>query len=140
MRSSSTAWPACRRRRGPSAGRSWRRSTAATSTSDLPSAQIAVMGPEPAVNAVFFNRLAGLPEEERAERRKELEEEYRRDIDLRSALGPDRGDGAGARGECGLLQPPGRPAGGGEGRAPEGAGGGVPPRHRPQICPRPRSR
>jgi len=48
----------------------------------LPSAQIAVMGPEPAVNAVFFNRLAGLPEEERAERRKELEEEYRRDIDL----------------------------------------------------------
>jgi acetyl-CoA carboxylase carboxyltransferase component len=48
----------------------------------LPSAQIAVMGPEPAVNAVFFNRLADLPEEERAARRKELEEEYRRDIDL----------------------------------------------------------
>ena len=31
----------------------------------LPSAQIAVMGPEPAVNAVFFNKLAELPEEER---------------------------------------------------------------------------
>jgi acetyl-CoA carboxylase carboxyltransferase component len=48
----------------------------------LPSAQIAVMGPEPAVNAVFFNRLAGLPEAERAVRRQELEDEYRREIDL----------------------------------------------------------
>jgi methylmalonyl-CoA decarboxylase subunit alpha len=48
----------------------------------LPSAQIAVMGPEPAVNAVFYNRLAELPEEERAARRRELEDEYRRDIDL----------------------------------------------------------
>jgi len=53
----------------------------------LPSAQIAVMGPEPAVNAVFFNRLAGLPEEERAARRRELEEEYRRDIDLYKLAG-----------------------------------------------------
>jgi acetyl-CoA carboxylase carboxyltransferase component len=53
----------------------------------LPSAQIAVMGPEPAVNAVFFNRLAGLPEEERAARRKELEDEYRRDIDLYKLAG-----------------------------------------------------
>ena len=48
----------------------------------LPSAQIAVMGPEPAVNAVFFNKLADLPEEQRAARRKELEDEYREDIDL----------------------------------------------------------
>ena len=48
----------------------------------LPSAQIAVMGPEPAVNAVFFNKLAELPEEERAARRKELEDEYREDVDL----------------------------------------------------------
>jgi acetyl-CoA carboxylase carboxyltransferase component len=48
----------------------------------LPSAQIAVMGPEPAVNAVFYNRLADLPEEERAARRRELEDEYRRDVDL----------------------------------------------------------
>jgi acetyl-CoA carboxylase carboxyltransferase component len=48
----------------------------------LPSAQIAVMGPEPAVNAVFYNRLAELPEEERAARRKELEDEYREDVDL----------------------------------------------------------
>ena len=48
----------------------------------LPSAQIAVMGPEPAVNAVFFNKLADLPENERAARRKELEDEYREDVDL----------------------------------------------------------
>jgi methylmalonyl-CoA decarboxylase subunit alpha len=48
----------------------------------LPSAQIAVMGPEPAVNAVFYNRLADLPEDERAARRRELEDEYRRDVDL----------------------------------------------------------
>src|SRR5579859_4436684 len=48
----------------------------------LPSAQIAVMGPEPAVNAVFYNKLADLPEAERAARRKELEDEYRQDVDL----------------------------------------------------------
>jgi acetyl-CoA carboxylase carboxyltransferase component len=48
----------------------------------LPSAQIAVMGPEPAVNAVFYNKLAELPEEQRAGRRKELEDEYRDDVDL----------------------------------------------------------
>jgi acetyl-CoA carboxylase carboxyltransferase component len=48
----------------------------------LPSAQIAVMGPEPAVNAVFYNKLAELPEDQREARRKELEEEYRQDVDL----------------------------------------------------------
>ncbi len=48
----------------------------------LPSAQIAVMGPEPAVNAVFYNKLADLPESERAAKRKELEDEYREDVDL----------------------------------------------------------
>jgi len=48
----------------------------------LPSAQIAVMGPEPAVNAVFFNKLADLPESERPARRKQLEDEYREDVDL----------------------------------------------------------
>src|SRR6266704_5895466 len=40
----------------------------------LPSAQIAVMGPEPAINAVFYNKLAELPEDQRAARRKELED------------------------------------------------------------------
>jgi acetyl-CoA carboxylase carboxyltransferase component len=48
----------------------------------LPSAQIAVMGPEPAVNAVFYNKLAELPDSEKAARRKQLEDEYRADIDL----------------------------------------------------------
>jgi acetyl-CoA carboxylase carboxyltransferase component len=48
----------------------------------LPSAQIAVMGPEPAVNAVFYNRLAELPEAEREARRRELENDYREDVDL----------------------------------------------------------
>jgi acetyl-CoA carboxylase carboxyltransferase component len=48
----------------------------------LPSAQIAVMGPEPAVNAVFYNQLAGLDETARQERRRQLEDDYRRDIDL----------------------------------------------------------
>jgi acetyl-CoA carboxylase carboxyltransferase component len=48
----------------------------------LPSAQIAVMGPAPAVNAVFFNKLAELPEEQRADRRRELEAEYLEDVDL----------------------------------------------------------
>ncbi len=48
----------------------------------LPSAQIAVMGPAPAVNAVFFNKLAELPEDQRAERRRQLEAEYMEDVDL----------------------------------------------------------
>jgi acetyl-CoA carboxylase carboxyltransferase component len=53
----------------------------------LPSAQIAVMGPEPAVNAVFYNKLAELPEAEKVARRKELEDEYRADIDLYKLAG-----------------------------------------------------
>src|SRR6266550_6175630 len=48
----------------------------------LPSAQIAVMGPEPAVNAVFYNKLAELPEDQREARRKELDDEYRANVDL----------------------------------------------------------
>ena len=40
------------------------------------------MGPAPAVNAVFFNKLAELPEEQREQRRKELETEYLEDVDL----------------------------------------------------------
>jgi acetyl-CoA carboxylase carboxyltransferase component len=48
----------------------------------LPSAEIAVMGPEPAVNAVFFNQLQELTPEERERRRHQLEDEYREDVDL----------------------------------------------------------
>jgi acetyl-CoA carboxylase carboxyltransferase component len=48
----------------------------------LPSAQIAVMGPEAAVNAVYYNRIQELPEEERAVFVARLQEEYREDIDI----------------------------------------------------------
>lgn len=48
----------------------------------LPTASIAVMGPEAAVNAVYANKIAGLPEEERAAFIAEKREEYREDIDI----------------------------------------------------------
>jgi acetyl-CoA carboxylase carboxyltransferase component len=48
----------------------------------LPSAQIAVMGPEAAVNAVYANKIAALPEEERAAFVAEKREEYKQDIDI----------------------------------------------------------
>jgi acetyl-CoA carboxylase carboxyltransferase component len=48
----------------------------------LPSASIAVMGPEAAVNAVFANKIAARPEEERKAYVEELREAYRRDIDI----------------------------------------------------------
>ncbi|SDN95872.1 Acetyl-CoA carboxylase, carboxyltransferase component [Paenibacillus sp. yr247] len=48
----------------------------------LPSAQIAVMGPEAAVNAVYANKIAELPESERADFISSKREEYRKDIDL----------------------------------------------------------
>jgi acetyl-CoA carboxylase carboxyltransferase component len=48
----------------------------------LPSAMIAVMGPEAAVNAVYFNKLQDLPEEARAEAEQKLQREYREDVDI----------------------------------------------------------
>lgn len=48
----------------------------------LPNAQIAVMGPEAAVNAVYANKIAELPEEERAAFIEQKREEYRQDIDI----------------------------------------------------------
>src|SRR5699024_3082948 len=48
----------------------------------LPSAQIAVMGPEAAVNAVYANKIASLEGEERQRFIKEKQEEYRDDIDV----------------------------------------------------------
>jgi acetyl-CoA carboxylase carboxyltransferase component len=48
----------------------------------LPTAMIAVMGPEAAVNAVYANKIAELPEEERARFVEDKREEYRRDIDV----------------------------------------------------------
>jgi methylmalonyl-CoA decarboxylase subunit alpha len=48
----------------------------------LPTANIAVMGPEAAVNAVYYNKIMELPPEEREPFIQERREEYRRDIDL----------------------------------------------------------
>jgi acetyl-CoA carboxylase carboxyltransferase component len=48
----------------------------------LPSAQIAVMGPEAAVNAVFYNKIQELPEQERAAYVRSLQDQYREDIDV----------------------------------------------------------
>lgn len=48
----------------------------------LPTAQIAVMGPEAAVNAVYANKIAELSEEERPAFIKEKQESYREEIDV----------------------------------------------------------
>jgi len=48
----------------------------------LPSAMIAVMGPEAAVNAVYYNKLQGLGAEERKQEEAKLRQEYREDIDI----------------------------------------------------------
>jgi len=48
----------------------------------LPQAMIAVMGPEAAVNAVFFNKIQDKPEAERAAYVQQLRDEYRADVDL----------------------------------------------------------
>ena len=54
------------------------------STIGLPSGEIAIMGPEAAVNAVYANKLDAIDDpEERAEREAELREEFRREIDVR---------------------------------------------------------
>ncbi|MEZ4472521.1 MAG: acyl-CoA carboxylase subunit beta [bacterium] len=48
----------------------------------LPQAMIAVMGPEAAVNAVFANKIASLPEEERDAWVAERRAEYAEDVDI----------------------------------------------------------
>ncbi len=49
----------------------------------LPSASIAVMGPQAAINAVYYNQLQAIEDEsERAARTEELRDEYARDIDI----------------------------------------------------------
>ena len=50
----------------------------------LPSGEIAIMGPEAAINAVYKRKLDQIEDEEdRAQREQELQEEYRRDIDVK---------------------------------------------------------
>jgi acetyl-CoA carboxylase carboxyltransferase component len=49
----------------------------------LPTASIAVMGPSAAINAVFYNQLQAIEdEEERARRTEELRREYAEDVDI----------------------------------------------------------
>ncbi len=48
----------------------------------LPTAWIAVMGPEAAVNAVYYNKIMELPEAERATFVAEKRENYREDVDI----------------------------------------------------------
>jgi acetyl-CoA carboxylase carboxyltransferase component len=45
-------------------------------------AMIAVMGPEAAVNAVYFNKIQEKPESERTAYVQQLRDEYRADIDI----------------------------------------------------------
>ena len=52
------------------------------STIALPTAQIAVMGPEAAINAVYYNKIQDTAEADRAAFVKRLEDEYRDDIDI----------------------------------------------------------
>ena len=54
------------------------------STIALPSGEIAIMGPEAAINAVYANKLADIDDpDERAQREAELREEFREEIDVR---------------------------------------------------------
>jgi methylmalonyl-CoA decarboxylase subunit alpha len=48
----------------------------------LPQGQIAIMGPEPAVNAVYYNKIMELPEGERAAYVRDKREEYAQDVDV----------------------------------------------------------
>jgi acetyl-CoA carboxylase carboxyltransferase component len=48
----------------------------------LPTAWIAVMGAEPAVNAVYFNKIAELPDSEKQTFIEEKRKEYREDVDV----------------------------------------------------------
>ncbi|SIR93160.1 acyl-CoA carboxylase subunit beta [Natronorubrum thiooxidans] len=49
----------------------------------LPSGEIAIMGPEAAINAVYANKLAAIDDpDERARKEQELREEYREDINV----------------------------------------------------------
>jgi methylmalonyl-CoA decarboxylase subunit alpha len=55
---------------------------APSATLALPQAMIAVMGPEAAVNAVYFNKIQEKPEAERAAYVQQLRDEYRADVDI----------------------------------------------------------
>src|SRR3989442_1211137 len=58
----------------------------------LPQGQIAIMGPEPAINAVYYNKIMELPEDERAEYVRQKREEYARDVDTYKLAAVTRGE------------------------------------------------
>jgi len=51
-------------------------------TLSLPQGQVAIMGPEPAVNAVYYNKIMELPESERVAYVREKRDEYLQDVDI----------------------------------------------------------
>src|SRR5690242_2864340 len=51
-------------------------------TLSLPQGQVAIMGPEPAVNAVYYNKIMELPESERAAYVRAKRDEYAQDVDV----------------------------------------------------------
>jgi acetyl-CoA carboxylase carboxyltransferase component len=48
----------------------------------LPQGQVAIMGPEPAINAVYYNKIMELPESERAAYVQQKRQEYVQDVDI----------------------------------------------------------
>jgi len=48
----------------------------------LPQGQVAIMGPEPAINAVYYNKIMELPEGERAAYVQQKRQEYVQDVDI----------------------------------------------------------
>src|SRR4029078_1427240 len=60
----------------------WRPGSERDATLALPQASIAVMGPEAAVNAVYYNKIQEKPEAEREAFVETLREQYRQDVDL----------------------------------------------------------
>ena len=48
----------------------------------LPQGQVAIMGPEPAVNAVYYNKIMELPASERAAYVKQKRDEFTEDVDI----------------------------------------------------------
>ena len=65
----------------------------------LPQGQVAIMGPEPAVNAVYYNKIMELPEGERAAYVKQKRDEYAEDVDIYKLASEMLVDGIVAGGE-----------------------------------------
>src|ERR671924_1144818 len=91
-------------------------------TISLPQGQIAIMGPEPAVNAVYYNRIMELPEAERAAYVKQKRDEYAADV-ARLPAAAER-DLSGLMTSGGSRRPPNTPRRSGAGMNPAADIGG----------------